>query len=390
MNILHIISNMDPETGGVSQAVSTMIKGLSALKTDNAVVCLNRPDSPFLKQMEFPVFALGEGKTAWNFNNRLPRWLKANLVRYDAAILHGLWQYQTYALLNSFRHTDRTDLFVMPHGMLDPYFQRAPERKLKALRNRLVWHLIEQRVFDRANGVLFTCETEMLLARETFKRYRPRREWVVGLGVGAPPPSDETALNEFLSAFPQLSGPGYLLYLGRIHPKKGIDMLIDAYLKLKREGRVELPDLVVAGPGLDTGYGIEIRQQAAVDSAIVFTGMLEGSLKWAAFHGCSAFILPSHQENFGVAVVEALACGKPVLITNQINIWREIYREGAGLVCSDNPESVTDLLVRWLELDDSRRKWMEEMARQAYLEYFTVEAAAKRLKNTICQINDAS
>ena len=91
---------------------------------------------------------------------------------------------------------------------------------------------------------------------------------------------------------------------------------------------------MIAGPGLDTAFGREMRQLAeslcpqpstlTPQPAVFFPDMLTGDAKWGALYGCEAFVLPSHQENFGIAVVEALACGKPVLISNQVNIWREI------------------------------------------------------------------
>jgi len=375
---------MDPKAGGVSQAVRTMIKGLNDLNTTNAVVCLNPPDSNFLKESPFEVFALGIGKTAWNFNVGLNGWLKFNLNQYDVAILHGLWQYQSHALLKTRRYAKQTRIFVMPHGMLDPYFQRAPDRKLKAIRNLFFWNLIERRIIEKASGLLFTCETEKLLARETFKRYYPRKELVVGLGVEPPPPFSESLVKAFLSNYSsQLNTRGYLLYISRIHPKKGLDLLLDAYLKLKADGFQNLPSLIIAGPGLESDYGKHIQQLAINEPRIIFTGMLSGNLKWGAFYGCEAFILPSHQENFGIAVVEALACKKPVLISNQVNIWREIYEEGAGMVTNNNREGVTELLTRWLDLSVDRRRQMERMAIRTYHEYFTVEVAANRLKKAL-------
>ena len=386
MKILHIISDMDPKAGGVSQAVRTMIKGLEKLNTMNAVVCLNRDDSSFLAGSAFPVFALGPGSTAWNINGKLQRWLKDHIGQYDAAILHGLWQFQSYALLKSIRFSDKTRLFVMPHGMLDPYFQRAPGRKLKAIRNLIFWNLLERHVIKKAHGMLFTCEAEKLLAREAFNRYHPRAELVVGLGVEPPPPYTESQVSGFLAEFPQqLDTDDYLLYIGRIHPKKGVDMLIEAYLTLKRSGEPNMPQLVIAGPGLETDYGQRIKEMAAGEPTIIFTGMLVGDLKWAAFYGCQAFVLPSHQENFGIAVVEALACGKSVLISNQVNIWREIKRQNAGIISPDTLAGTEEMLKSWIAKPAKEKSAMGIQARQAYEIYFTVEQAAAKLMSVLIQ-----
>jgi hypothetical protein len=125
------------------------------------------------------------------------------------------------------------------------------------------------------------------------------------------------------------------------------------------------PDLVIAGPGWDSGYGPEVRALidetnrsiAITEHRILNTenfarvhpvDMLAGDSKWGALYGCEAFVLPSHQENFGIAVVEALACGKPVLISDQVNIWREIVEDGAGIAEADTEEGVEKLLRRFL------------------------------------------
>ena len=186
-------------------------------------------------------------------------------------------------------------LYLMPHGMLDPYFQRAKSRRLKAIRNWIFWKLIEGKVINGADGVLFTCKDELLLARETFDPYHPKAEINVGYGIQLPPLFEQDFRKSFLEKCPELENKPYWLFLSRIHPKKGTDLLLKSYLKLKMK-YIDIPALVIAGPGLDTPYGKEL-QHLAKDSLIYFPGMLEGSTKWGAFYGCEAFILPSHQEN---------------------------------------------------------------------------------------------
>ena len=372
MNILHIISDMDPRAGGVCQAVRTMIRGLSVPGFLHEVVCLNSAGSAALRDCNYPVHALGEGTTSWNYSRRLTSWLADNLHSYDAAILHGLWQYQSYALLKNLRSAPGTRIFVMPHGMLDPYFQRASGRKLKAFRNWAIWHFLERKIVNNSDGVLFTCETEKLLARTTFAGYRAKNEYVVGLGVDRPP----------ASRIPS-SAPGYWLYISRIHPKKGVDLLVDAYITLKKNRSSPIPQLVIAGPGLDTAYGKKVTELAAGEADIRFTGMLIGDQKWGAFYGCEMFILPSHQENFGIAVAEALACSKPVLISDQVNIWREIDQEGGGLIAPDTAEGITSLLTNWLDMPEDRKLKMAHAARRAYDKHFTVEVAAERLRKAL-------
>lgn len=373
---------MDPKQGGPSQGLRNLIPELEKLGIHNDVVSLDDPGSSFLGGDSFQIHALGPPKTPWSFTSKLLPWLSERLPEYDAVIVHGLWLYHGYAVkkalgrlpgsAGSGGEARKPRLFVMPHGMLDPYFQRDPSRRMKALRNSFYWRAVEQRVINQADGVLFTCEEELRLARESFPGYRPRAEINVGYGVAAPPVSTDRMRSEFLKTCPGIGARSYLLFLSRIHVKKGVDLLIQAYVELLQERLTgsgsgteagEFPALVIAGP-LDSDYAREMRNHARdllsritakgdgpkQEDFIHFPGMLQGDAKWGAFYGCDAFVLPSHQENFGISVVEALACGKPVLISNKVNIWREIEEMNAGLVSTDDLSGVRKQLGDFLEL----------------------------------------
>ena len=281
----------------------------------------------------------------------------------------------------------------MPHGMLDPYFQRAPERKLKAIRNWVYWKIIESKVVNSADGLLFTCEAELLLAREPFGSYFPKREINVGLGIQDPPPFTTTMREAFIQKCPGVTNRPYILFLGRIHQKKGVDLLINAFLEFDhtrhRSGSKQSAGvmLVVAGPGLDTHYGERLQelvsQSEELRGRVHFPGMLTGDAKWGAFYGCEAFILPSHQENFGVSVAEALASGKPVLISNQVNIWKEIEGAGGGIVADDTLEGTKKLLAHWGKLSNEQKLEMGKRAQSAFKEHFAIDPVAQRLSEAI-------
>ena len=102
-------------------------------------------------------------------------------------------------------------------------------------------------------------------------------------------------------------------------------------------------------------------------------------MKWEAFYNCEAMILPSHQENFGIAVVEALACSKPVLISDQVNTWREITNHKAGLVEPNTLKGTLNLLTQWNALTSKQKAQMAENARECFMENFAIEPAARRL-----------
>ena len=405
MKLLHVIPSMDPAQGGVAQAVRNMVPALAQLDVHNEVLSFDAADTAFLGRDAFPVHAIGPAKGGYGYCPALQPWLAAHLQNFDGVIAHGLWQHHcagTWSAIARFRRShpsapDSPRFYVMPHGMLDPYFQKAPGRRLKALRNTVFWKFIEARPVNNADGVLFTCAEELTLARQPFTPYHPRRELEVGLGIEAPPPRHADMAPAFAERCPQVAGRPYLLFLSRLHEKKGTDLLIRAYLQLRaqwqRDGGTrsdgrELPALVVAGPGLDTDHGRLLQQLAASqpDAAggtndIHFPGMLSGAAKWGALYGCSAFVLPSHQENFGIAVVEAMACGRPVLISRQINIWREC--EPGGIVADDTQGGALELLTRWLALSPQQQVMLGHEAHAAYQRHFEVGEAARRLKEAL-------
>jgi glycosyltransferase involved in cell wall biosynthesis len=274
-------------------------------------------------------------------------------------------------------------ILVMPHGMLDPYFQKAKSRRLKAVRNWVFWKLIEHQVLNGADAVLFTCEQEMLLARTTFTPYHPKKEINIGYGVRKPPIFNVQFQRELLLHCPALHNKPFLLFLSRIHPKKGIDLLIKAYAKIK-ERQKEIPTLLIAGPGLESPYGKSLIELVKDDS-VLFAGMLEGPAKWGAFYCCEAFVLPSHQENFGIAVVEAMACKKAVLISDQVNICREIEKGQGGLINPDTELGIYNSLKTWISLPQKEKIRMGENAYGIYNSRYTIEKAAKNLFSVIAE-----
>jgi glycosyltransferase involved in cell wall biosynthesis len=397
LRTLRVIGSMDPKSGGPCQGLRNSIPNLIDKGITSEVVTVDAPGDAFSVDDLFPIHRLGPANNSWFYTNLLIPWLSANLHRFDVVIVHGLWlhpSYATWKAVSRLRRADRSynaKLFLMSHGMLDPWFQRHPSRRLKAWRNWFYWKLIEKHVVNGVDGILFTCEQELLLARETFAGYRPKREMNVGYGV-VEPPSETTMMRDALHKIcPDIVNKPYLLFISRIHPKKGVDLLLNAYSKLRESvhgSEIKMPDLVIAGP-TDSTYAQEMIALAerlhllGVAPVVHFVGMLQGDAKWGAFYGCDAFVLPSHQENFGIAVAEALACGKPVLISNQVNIWREIESSGAGFVADDNEDGTYQLLDRWCRLSEMERRSMQTKARACYQDHFDVAVSTGRMAEAL-------
>lgn len=391
MKILHVISSLDPKKGGVSQALRTMISSLSQPGLINEAVCVDDSSVEFILNDKFTIYALGPAKTSWQYSPKISAWLKQNLTNYKVIIVHGLWQFPSYSTYKVWSKLKiKPMLFVMPHGMLDPYFQNASTRKLKAARNWIYWKLIENKIINKSNGLLFTCAEECRLAKLPFKPYAPKAEKVVGLAIENPPEFTLKMTDQFLQKCPGVKDKPYLLFLGRIDEKKGVDLLVEAYEKIileKMESKKDVPCLVIAGPGLETSFGNAIKlylsKNKLLKNSIFLPGMLSGDSKWAAFYGCDAFILPSHQENFGIAVVEALACSKPVLLSNKINIWNEIEKDGAGIIEDDSKVGTYQLMAKWLNKSAEEKNRMGSMARECYKNHFSMKHFATKLHNEL-------
>lgn len=381
MKLLRVIASVDPATGGPVSGLRAVTPVLDTLGHETEFLTVDDPTDGFLQSWVGRVHALGPVKNRYAHSPRLRSWLDKNLNRYDAVVVHGLWQDLGRTVHTACLRPGAPPYFVFPHGMLDPGLRRTyPFRHVKKW---IYWQLVERRVLRDARAVLFTCEEERRLARLGFPRYECAEE-VITYGASVP----DNGVGGFTSAWqarcPSATGRRFWLFLGRVHTKKGVDLLLSAYAKVRHatpENALQnFPDLVLAGPCLDESYLAALKKTAdteAITPFVHWAGMLTGDAKWGAFQSAEAFILPSHQENFGIAVIEALACGRPVLITDRVNIWRELAEDGAAFVEQDDDAGVMRLLQRWLSLPASERHSMATAAVQSFKKRFEISHAAE-------------
>jgi glycosyltransferase involved in cell wall biosynthesis len=386
VKILHVISSIDPVGGGPIEGIRQLGTALTRAGQTVELASLDAPDASFLKQSPLPVHPLGPVRFHYGFSNRLVPWLRANRSRFDAVIVNGIWQYHSFGTWMALRNTG-TPYVVFTHGMLDPWFKRA--YPLKHVKKWMYWPWAEYRVLRDAHAVLFTCEEERRLARTSFWLYRCN-EVVVSYGTSQPKWKSGSESQELFEQYPELKGKKLALFMGRIHPKKGCDLLIEAFASVLREH----PDwhLVIAGPD-QVGWLAKLNIRAAqlgLAPRITWTGMLSGAMKWGALRAAEVFVLPSHQENFGIAVVEALASGAPVLISNQVNIWREIEADGAGMVSEDTLEGTCRLLQSYVELSAEKKLAMRRAAVECFEQRFEIKRAAQTLHSVLAGASGVS
>ncbi|MBA3924632.1 MAG: transferase, partial [Nostocaceae cyanobacterium] len=164
MNILHVISSVNPASGGPIEAIKQLNQPLVDQGHITEIACLDAPDSLWLRTFPLKVYALGLGKTNYRYSKLFLPWLRQNATKYNCIIVHGIWQYSsfgTWIALNSLhKQGNYVPYFVYTHGMLDPWFKRT--YPLKHLKKLLYWPWAEYRVLRDAQAVLFTCEEEQV------------------------------------------------------------------------------------------------------------------------------------------------------------------------------------------------------------------------------------
>jgi glycosyltransferase involved in cell wall biosynthesis len=388
MNILHVIRTMDPAWGGPVEGVKNVAAQAAAAGHKLQVTCLDKPDAPWLKFLDVHVNAVGPTKLGmFGYSRRLDSWLAENINAFDVVVVEGIWMYFSAAVRRAARRAN-VPYFVFTHGALDPWFER--NYPLKQVKKQVYWNLFEHKVMRDAAAVLFTTMEEEALADGAFRPYSCNPK-VVGYGIRDPLLSQvrskdpAEARRQLSSALPGLGDRKFLLYLARVHEKKGIDLLLQAFGN--NRSIFQEHALLIAGPG-DGDYVSELKgmaSQLGLDQQVIWAGPLYGDLKWAALQEAEVYVLPSHQENFGISVAEALACSVPVLITNKVNIWREIVADGGGLAEPDDVSGICQLLETWSRLGPEQRVSMRGRARECFLKHFDIAQTCSNLLDVLAQ-----
>ncbi len=380
---------MNPAQGGPVESVLQLSRVNRRNGHEIEVLCIDDPQSHWLKDLDLKVHAVGPGLGSYGFCRAFCRWLAAHAGHFDCVIVEGIWSFNAFGTWLALRGMG-VPYVVFAHGMLDPWFKRA--HPFKHLKKWLYWPWGTYPVLRDAHAVVFTCEMERKLARESFWLYRCK-EAVINFGTSGIPRPESDYSPVFFQAHPALRGKRIFLFLGRIHTKKGPDILIQSAGELQRRGEWDPATmrLVMAGP-VAAEYAEDLKelaQREGVEDSMYWTGMIVGDQKWGAVQAAEVFVLPSHQENFGLAVAEALSCRTPVLISHSVNISPEIAADGAGLAEADTRAGCVRLLQRWLALPPEAKLQMRRQAGVTFRKRYTSENAANDLMTTISSIAKA-
>lgn len=370
MRVLHYHRNIRLEKGGV---VRFVLDACAALAARGHQVTLASPDVtdvppawikgaeglPRVLKLPAPHPRLGLWGPA------AVREIRRAVREAEVLHLHGAWMPTN---VQTGRAADRLKVpyLISPHGMLDDWSTAQSAR-----RKRFFHAIVGGRLFRHAAVVHCTAQAELDQSRKWFPSSRAVVvPYVMDLEPFRAPPGSEGARAAFP---PPLGAAPVVLFLSRLHPKKCPEVLIDAVALLKQRG-VEC-NLFLAGTG-ERAYiaALEHRaDQRGITDRTVFVGMVTGRLKVSVYQLADVFALPTSQENFGLVLPEAMACGIPVVTTKGVDIWSELETSGGAIVAAPTPEAFADALGRLLG-DPALRARMSGAARAWVMTYLDPEA----------------
>lgn len=378
MKVLHVIPSVGPLRGGPSFVVRTLTSALAARGVCVHLATTN-DNGPELLDVPLGVPLEENGVTCWYFPRQtrfyiysrpFRRWLGEHLRDYDLVHIHALFSYcsNAAALLAA---RQGIPYIVRPLGVLNEWGMRNRRPWLKKLSVRFV----ESRVLANAAFVHYTSEQERL---EAAALGLPHRSLIIPNPAELPSEIPRDLAGCFRSQHPRFAERKLVLFLSRIDRKKGLDLLLLAFAQLKL--REPMAALVIAGEG-DAGIVNRLQTEAqrlGISGDILWAGFLTGVDKTAAFADADVFVLPSYSENFGVAVIEAMTHGTPVVVSDQVAIHHEIRQARAGVVVPCQAGKLASALAWLLEHPETRLE-MAKNGKRLVAERFTVEAVATKI-----------
>jgi len=366
MKILHVLESFAPRYGG-PVSVAMALTCAQAELGHEVTVCttnlnypqgiLRPPSRAAICDNRVQVLYFPAQFRPLTFSAQLRSFIKNNITTFDILHIHGLYRFPpTYTAYQA--RKQKIPYIVMPHGALDPYLYTKSSRSVWLKRFYERWFDLPN--LHGAGAIHYTAEDER--QRAAFLGLRAP-SFVIPNGIDWNRYAQLPARGAFRTALGLGDAP-LVLFLGRLHPKKGLDLLIPAFETIWR--RVAGTQLAIVGPENDD-YGQQVRAWVAehgLTEAVHFVGHLDGADVIQAYVDADVFVLPSYTENFGMTVVEAMACALPVVISDQVNIYAEVVQSGAGLVTRCDADEVAEAVIALL-VDSDRRGVMGWAGREA-------------------------
>jgi glycosyltransferase involved in cell wall biosynthesis len=365
---LQVLAHLDPKYGGMSAAVpslSVAVHKAGAHAVSLAGFCVADEQYPGLKE-DVPVFRVPAGYARW-LKDAQVRETFQNLIGASCGVhIHGLWEQSTLVGIRSARRAGKPYV-VSAHGMLQAW----------ALNNRRLKKALYGALIERSNLSHASCLHALTTAEAQDYRDYGLKNPIAVIPNGVAIPRDADA-EDFLQNFPHLRGKRLVLFLSRIHRKKGLDILCRAWANLAKRW----PDahLVLAGPDFeDTRTSVEsMVASSGLTERVTFTGMLTSRLKWGALRAAHCYTLPSYSEGLSVSVLEAMGMGVPVVITRQCNL-PEVAEYGCGWVIEANASELESALHECLDAPSTTFARMRASGQQLVDQSYSWEVVGQRM-----------
>ena len=376
MKVLFIAPYIGKSYGGTSKIVTEITKAISKLDITIDLVTTNAngnnklelPTNLWLKKKSYRIRYFD----CWHqydfvMSLSLIKWLFHHLVEYDLVHTHTIFAPQIL-FAQWLCQLNHIPYISTPHGMLEPW-----ALSFKAWKKKVYYNLLEKSVLKRAHAIQGTASTET----NNLKSLGFLTSFLVSNGINIQDYESLAQPAVLYEKFPETKNKTLLLFLGRIDPKKGLDLLAPAFAKVHQN----FPNthLVIAGPDsinfLPTAK--KFFRDAGCPEAVTFTGMLKGDLKLAALAAASIYIAPSYSEGFSMSILEGMAAGLPCIITTGCNFPEAAEAKVAHVVDID-VESISNTLINCLQ-DPEQAKQMGKNARQFIFDNYTWDIAAQKL-----------
>ncbi len=377
MKILQVTPSYIPsyKHGGIPGAVHELCTSLVARGQEvlvittnvNAGECLNVETNKIVNVDGVNVIYCPVNFPKYYFYSKdLKNMVKENILNFDIVHIQSIYSYPTAVTAHYCRKYKKPYL-INPMGSLDPSMIRLRSY----FRKNFYIKLIERHNIEKAKAIQVATDYE--------------KDRFISLGMDTPvvvipvslcPAKYENPGTSLKEKYPELKGKRIVLFLGRIHVKKGLDLLAEAFKEVCKD--TEDVFLVIAGP--DDGYEEKIRdifKKLGIMGRVVFTGLLAGNDKLAAFYDSELFVLSSYGENFAIAALEAMACGLPVVVTNKVGLYPDITEYNAGLVTDCEPGQIAKGIIDLLK-DESLRKSMGANGRRLVKDRCSAERIADK------------
>jgi glycosyltransferase involved in cell wall biosynthesis len=384
MKILQIIPSISLIYGGPSQMILGLAPALASLGVEVTVITTDSNGDTGQQPLDVPlnqpikqdgydgyeiIYFPCSPFRRYKFSLDLLQWLNSHAHEYDLAHIHALFSPVSSFAARICRQKG-LPYILRPLGTLDP----ADLRKKRQLK-QLYTAVLERPNIAGAAALHFTSEQEAKIS-ERFGVVT--RDLVLPLGVI--PASEILDKNLVRQQFGIPSDVPLVLFMSRVDPKKGLDLLIPALEKLLAEG-LKFHFVLAGGNPQDTDYVEQIKtqiQNSPLQANTTITGFVTGELKSALLQTADLFVLPSYYENFGIAVAEAMVRGTAVVISDQVHIYPQIRDSNSGWVCPIDVQKLC-LVIRDALQNPEERKQRGLNAQQYALQHYSWEAIGREI-----------